>query len=134
MFDFSKEEKQYNELISEQALKTLEILEVAKTENGTFKHRGVKLALVYRPLVNFAIRQSLFVLNVDVADLIKELGNTKIIKDTFQDLTADDETNVAVDNEAFEQILSMLNKKVSEQIDQLDETSAENTSEEAQSE
>ena len=32
MFDFSKEEKQYNELISEQALKTLEILEVAKTE------------------------------------------------------------------------------------------------------
>ena len=117
MFDFSKEEKQYNELISEQALKTLEILEVAKTENGTFKHRGVKLALVYRPLVNFAIRQSLFVLNVDVADLIKELGNTRIIKDTFQDLTADDETNVAVDNEAFEQILSMLNKKVSEQID-----------------
>ena len=70
MFDFSKEEKQYNELISEQALKTLEILEVAKTENGTFKHRGVKLALVYRPLVNFAIRQSLFVLNVDVADLL----------------------------------------------------------------
>ena len=54
------------------------------------------MALVYRPLVNFAIRQSLFVLNVDVADLIKELGNTRIIKDTFQDLTADDETNVAV--------------------------------------
>lgn len=134
MFDFSKEEKQYNELISEQALKTLEILEVAKTENGTFKHRGVKLALVYRPLVNFAIRQSLFVLNVDVADLIKELGNTRIIKDTFQDLTTDDETNVAVDNEAFEQILSMLNKKVSEQIDQLEEAPAENSSEEAQSE
>ena len=73
MFDFLQEEKQYNELISEQALRTLKILEAAKSENSIFKYRGVKLALVYRPLTNFAIRQAMFILNTDVKSMIEEL-------------------------------------------------------------
>ena len=125
MITFNVSTKDVDNLYKEQALKALEILELLKDNSETHPYADTRMTLVFTPLSNCAIKEALFVLNMDQKELIKELGGNASVRKHIENMTNTEDEICYVDGDIFENFIEFVEKRISALIDEEDK---ENTS------
>lgn len=122
MITFNVSEEDVNNLYKEQALKALEILEMVKENSETHPYADGRMTIVFTPLSNCAIKEALFVLNMEQKELIKDLGGNASVRKHIENMSNTEDKIVYVDGDIFENFIEYVEKRISALID--DDTEA----------
>ncbi len=130
MISFNISQSEVNDLYTEQALKALEVIELAEKNSEKLPYRDTSLTVIYTPITNLAVGLALFVLKTDQKELVKVLGGDKVVRDTLKNMTNTDEDSALVDSEIYENFLEFVKKSVTSLVDSFtDEQKDDETSE-----